>query len=788
MQIATRVLSLCLVAVSYSIHSQVITIKPYLQDASPNSISILWETDSVVESIVEWGLTASLGNIATGTADISSGTNLIHDVKVEGLDRFTKYYYRVRTGSTSSSIYSFKTPPFASDHHPFRMIAMSDMQQDGAFPGKFSEVVHDGILDFLAKENGGEVIDNLALVIIPGDLVQDGNNFDSWRSTFFKPSEDLFSQVPVYPVPGNHENNSMYFFKYFKLPNNGTPGFEEHWWFKDYGNVRILGLDSNGPYTNQSQLDWLENVLAETEDADSLDFVFAQLHHPFKSELWTPGELDYTGEVIKLLENFTTKTGKPSIHFFGHTHAYSRGNSRDHKHLWINVATAGGAIDNWGEFPNNDYDEFSISEDEYGFVSVEVTDDAHPKITIKRISRGDQDLIRDNPVTDSMTIRLNPSIVNPPGTIFPFNVEVLPECVVLKANNFNSPNPASIHGQSHWQVSKQNDFQSIQAESWKNFENWYFEVNTQDGDDLSDEKILGLEEEQQYYWRVRYRDRELNWSQWSAASPFTTGKSNASANLLLNPGAEDSLMHWTIAEGIVESLPAEICDGTSPHSGEKYFIAGGLCESSEVGRCYQDIDMNQYIDSIQNGNYLVSFGGYLSDYANSDIPEIKLTFLDQNNDSISQSNVLSALTVNWTLVSETMLIPINTAFIRFEMKGTRVSGTDNDSYFDDLFLKVGTANTDCSVISKVINEAVYIPELKVAPNPIFGNANIYLPDNGNRSLILYLTDVEGNKHNCPIQYSKNQIQIQKGNLAAGTYFFWVRDQGKIVGKGKIVFL
>ncbi|MEZ4891728.1 MAG: hypothetical protein R2778_01790 [Saprospiraceae bacterium] len=287
--------------------------------------------------------------------------------------------------------------------------------------------------------------------------------------------------------------------------------------------MRIIGLDSNGPYTNAEQLSWLDDVLAQTCDADSIDFVFAQLHHPHKSELWTPGESDYTGEVVARLEQFSTDCGKPSIHFFGHTHAYSRGQSRDHKHLWINVATSGGAIDNWGEFPNFDYDEFSVSQDDYGFVMVEVTDDADPKVTIKRISRGDQDTIIDNRLTDSLTIRLNPGIVHKPVAIAPID-GVAPECVTLEASEFSSPNPDASHGQSHWQVSTfDNGFNNPVAESWKNFENWYFEVDTQAGDDLTDEDISGLEPFTTYIWRVRYRDREMNWSDWSFPGIFTTG-------------------------------------------------------------------------------------------------------------------------------------------------------------------------------------------------------------------------------------------------------------------------
>ena len=121
------------------------------------------------------------------------------------------------------------------------------------------------------------------------------------------PLTPLFSSVPLYPVLGNHEMNSDFFFQYFDLPKNGTQGFEEHWWYKDNSNVRIIGLNSNSAYRIQKQLDWLDNVLYLTSIDNSIDFVFAQLHHPHKSEQWTPGNTDFTGEIVKLLEEFTSR-------------------------------------------------------------------------------------------------------------------------------------------------------------------------------------------------------------------------------------------------------------------------------------------------------------------------------------------------------------------------------------------------------------------------------------------------------------------------------------------------
>ncbi|MEO0901095.1 MAG: metallophosphoesterase family protein, partial [Bacteroidota bacterium] len=383
-------------------------VKPYLQDAEPTSIAIMWETSNGEESIVEWGTTEKLGKKTSGKAfKINYGSSRLHEVKLTGLKRFTEYYYRVRTGKLKSDIFQFRTPPFANEAEPFNLVAMSDMQLDWQHPDKFSEIVNEGVIKYLENEFDRELPKNLALVMVPGDLVENGSKYHQWKDHFFNPAEKLFAQVPVYPVLGNHERNSLYYFKYFSLPENGNPAYAEHWWYKDYGNVRIIGLNSNDGYADsKDQFEWLEKVLADTAKNDAIDFIFAQMHHPHKSELWIPGERKSSGKVVEMLEAFSDKTGKPSIHFFGHTHGYSRGQSRDHDHLWVNVASAGGAIDNWGEFEGRDYDEFTVTQDEYGFVMVSVdTDPNDPKMTLKRISRGNiKDGIKDNEVTDSVTV------------------------------------------------------------------------------------------------------------------------------------------------------------------------------------------------------------------------------------------------------------------------------------------------------------------------------------------------------------------------------------------------
>ena len=79
-----------------------LVVKPYLQNATPNSIHILWETDSNSLSIVEWGQQIFLSESTTGSSFSNYGSSRIHTVELNNLEPNTKYYYRVVVGDFES--------------------------------------------------------------------------------------------------------------------------------------------------------------------------------------------------------------------------------------------------------------------------------------------------------------------------------------------------------------------------------------------------------------------------------------------------------------------------------------------------------------------------------------------------------------------------------------------------------------------------------------------------------------------------------------------------------------
>ena len=124
--------------------SQEFVVQPYLQSPTWSTMHILWETDSNSDTRVEWGTWPTLGEVTTGTAINTSGSNQLHTVVLTGLHTSMRYYYRVVTGSLTSELYDFIMPADPMDEASFKIVAMSDMQKDNSNPNKFEEIVHDG--------------------------------------------------------------------------------------------------------------------------------------------------------------------------------------------------------------------------------------------------------------------------------------------------------------------------------------------------------------------------------------------------------------------------------------------------------------------------------------------------------------------------------------------------------------------------------------------------------------------------------------------------------------------
>jgi 3',5'-cyclic AMP phosphodiesterase CpdA len=86
-----------------------------------------------------------------------------------------------------------------------------------------------------------------------GDLGNQGNAPEEWAA-FLREASTVFSGLPLFTAPGNHEvspyvntpgRKPAYYLGVFALPRNGPAGFEEEYYSFDYGDAHILSLSSN---------------------------------------------------------------------------------------------------------------------------------------------------------------------------------------------------------------------------------------------------------------------------------------------------------------------------------------------------------------------------------------------------------------------------------------------------------------------------------------------------------------------------------------------------------------
>ncbi|MCA9526107.1 MAG: fibronectin type III domain-containing protein, partial [Myxococcales bacterium] len=101
--ILTALTALAVLAAAPPALGQEFRIEPYLQLATPDGVTIAWETSAGAQSRVEWGPDEGLGQVAEGDATATFGGQH-HITRLAGLRPATRYFYRVRTGDAVSAV------------------------------------------------------------------------------------------------------------------------------------------------------------------------------------------------------------------------------------------------------------------------------------------------------------------------------------------------------------------------------------------------------------------------------------------------------------------------------------------------------------------------------------------------------------------------------------------------------------------------------------------------------------------------------------------------------------
>lgn len=316
-------------------------ISPYVQNPSPQGITIVWFAEGAANGILTHSLPGGPETVTTSTSVLASALTYgaaevpllpggvapalpyRHEVQLTDLTTDTLYVYSVnQAGELATG--SFRTAP-ARDQ-AVRFIVYSDSETEPESTGKLADWADPAGLvtgrKYVVDQTRGyeenlEVMKSRqpGFVLIAGDLAESGGEQRDWDEFWLRNTglHGSAASIPIFPVLGNHEyyggslggynqpasETAVAKFKtYFDVPSNGAPNGaqEERYYRVDYGPVTLLVIDCVNGLPDDSAQDSNWYLLGETEGGQAPDYnpgsrqyewIEAQLADAQKTSLFT---------------------------------------------------------------------------------------------------------------------------------------------------------------------------------------------------------------------------------------------------------------------------------------------------------------------------------------------------------------------------------------------------------------------------------------------------------------------------------------------------------------------
>ncbi len=278
---------------------------PYLiYPGNNNDMIVLWQLFETKNCNIAWGTDQ---NYTSGSATTTEyGSDHQHKDTITGLNHSTKYYFKV-TVDNEIITGDFVSGPDDNAQN-ITLIAYGDTRTN---PDKH-DLVAEQILNEYSANPGSQTI-----LLLSGDLVEDGDEEDDWDNQFFNGNythiQQLFRSAPILSSMGNHEGNGTLFEKYFPYPFYSSG---KYYWSFDYGPAHIAIIDQFTDYSvGSTQYQWLDNDL-KTSTKKWKILVF---HQPG----WSAGGHSNDTDVQNIIQPLCEKYGVQFV-ITGHNHYYAR--------------------------------------------------------------------------------------------------------------------------------------------------------------------------------------------------------------------------------------------------------------------------------------------------------------------------------------------------------------------------------------------------------------------------------------------------------------------------------
>ncbi len=244
-----------------------IAFGPYIQQMGTKGATVCWSTEVSKPILIDKD-----GKVKTITEYQQ------HSIQLGRLEPNTEYSYDVLNDGSDEGKGTFLTYP--NKITPFKFAVLGDTRS--------RHEIHSKIVNMIIEQDP-------LFVINTGDMVGNGRDINDWEA-FFKINNKLMRNTQYYPVLGNHEKDSPYYYDFFDLPNN------KRYYSFNVGDALFVVLDSEGFEISEpnyisdensdkfwkdsfkeyfeTQKKWLDNLLEINKEAG---FVFVFQHHPMYS-------------------------------------------------------------------------------------------------------------------------------------------------------------------------------------------------------------------------------------------------------------------------------------------------------------------------------------------------------------------------------------------------------------------------------------------------------------------------------------------------------------------------
>jgi len=511
---------------AHTIPAKTTPLTQYLQTPTPTSMCISWHDTSAAGTSVEYGTTSSFGFVTAGTSEIIGATYRWHTVQLTGLTPNTEYVYKTTSGTNVSKELKFRTQPGPGYTGKIRFLLLSDTHNsDTSKPMKVLMAAKEKITELY----GTDVHNQINAVLHSGDIVVSGSNVDEFPKLYFYPMSVFSNSIPFLTVQGNHDvgPNFYAYMKYDSISLAEPPSQPmEQFWSARFANTLVIGLNTNATATYGTlQKNLLDSKLAKTQADSTIDFVICLFHHLPYSELWGEGAGYYpTPNYVRddLLPIFQ-KYPKVVQLSYGHTHGFERGtiesNTDGGDFRIVCTGGGGGNTDRWGSFLNVNYSSIHVALDHFFYQIIEI-DAANKTFTGSMYSLGNSNKAYKNEMLDSWYRKIEQSAPVAPSVYAP---SIVANSIVFHSSPMNVPD--SIMS-VRMQVAYDTSFIHIAADTmahWKDVYDRDAQYNPIDKNAGIDLTKLAFPQVRftggsTVFYRVKYRDHNLRWSQWSDRS------------------------------------------------------------------------------------------------------------------------------------------------------------------------------------------------------------------------------------------------------------------------------